>query len=222
MLVIVALVALVVPDAASAQSAPSPSPRTTTPPWPWPAIPSCLKDAGTATPGRDDFASPICDVYVRLLDSGATEIELASAAHLNAELGGVLYPAFLPGTEAVRFVVTDRFNQSFSRTVPLVRVSTNAAGARYGSWWTTRSQVQDAQRNLKDPEELRAELALPSTPSCIAYSTAIRPGVRAYMGVVAPAFNEPGGAVEFWFPPDAVVANTVTALSNAVPCAGAP
>jgi hypothetical protein len=38
------------------------------------------------------------------------------------------------------------------------------------------------------------------------------------MGVVAPAFDEPGGAVEFWFPPDAVVVKNVTSLSTAVPC----
>jgi hypothetical protein len=38
------------------------------------------------------------------------------------------------------------------------------------------------------------------------------------MGVVAPAFDEPGGAVEFWFPPDAVVATKVVDVPGTKGC----
>ncbi len=203
---------------AGAQSVPAPSSSSTKAPWSWPSIPTCLKDAATATSGKDDYSSPACAAYTALLDSGAADIELDSALRLNAEVNGVLYPAFLPGTEVVRFIVTNPFNKTFGRTNRLVRVSTSPNGAQYGSWWTTLHQVQDAHRQLKDGDELRAELALTYTPSCIAYAKEIRMGVRGYMGVVAPAFDEPGGAIEFWFPPNAVVVDSVSPVPGGSGC----
>ncbi len=167
--------------------------------------------------GKRDFASPICTVYEDVLKSGATDIELESARRVNAQLGGVLYPAFVPGTEVVRFTVTPAFNASFERANRLVRVSETRTGAMYGSWWTTTAQLQDGNATL-DAARIRAILALTYTPSCMAASTEVRPGVRAYMGVVAPAFDEPGGSVEFWFPPDAVVAGPVVDVPGSAGC----
>jgi len=67
-------------------------------------------------------------------------------------------------------------------------------------------------------EAIRAKLALTYTPSSIAYAKTVQNGVRAYMGVVAPAFDEPGGAIEFWFPPDAVVVSSVGNIPGGAGC----
>ena len=201
--------------AAGAPAAPAPAPSAA--PWNWPTIPGCLADPEINVSGKRDFASPICTVYEDVLKSGATDIELESARRVNAQLGGVLYPAFVPGTEVVRFTVTPAFNASFERANRLVRVSETRTGAMYGSWWTTTAQLQDGNATL-DAARIRAILALTYTPSCMAASTEVRPGVRAYMGVVAPAFDEPGGSVEFWFPPDAVVAGPVVDVPGSAGC----
>jgi hypothetical protein len=176
-----------------------------------------LVDPELNVAGKREYNSPICAVYLDLLKSGAFEIDLESARRLNAELGGVLYPAFVPGTEVVRFTVTPEFNDTFERTNHLVRVSDSRSGALYGSWWTTSAQVHDASGWL-DGARIRAILALTYTPSCLAISTEVRRGVRGYMGVVAPAFDEPGGGVEFWFPPDAVVAGQVLDVPGGAGC----
>jgi hypothetical protein len=132
-------------------------------------------------------------------------------------MDGVLYPAFLPGTEVVTFIVSDAFSKSFVGANGLVRVSTRAVAARSGSWWTTLATVSNNGK-LMTPDEIRAELALTDTPSCIAYADTVKSGVRGYMGVVAPAFDEPGGGAEFWFPPDAVSAKTVGDLPGGPTC----
>jgi hypothetical protein len=67
-------------------------------------------------------------------------------------------------------------------------------------------------RSVQPNLELRSELALTFTPSCLARSKFVQAGVRGYMGVVAPAFEQPGGGVEFWFPQNAVVADSVAAV----------
>jgi len=82
-------------------------------PWPWPAIPGCLSDPGTSTGGKADYSSPICPIYDLLLSSGEVNLQFESARQLNGKMDGVLYPAFLPGTEVVTFVVTTGFIQSF-------------------------------------------------------------------------------------------------------------
>jgi len=195
-----------------------PAPLPTKAPWPWPAIPACLKDAAAITPGKDDFSAPACSVYLALLASEATDITLDSALRANTEINGALYPAFLPGSQVVHFIVTERFNQKFGQANRLVRVSGSPDGARFGSWWTTLHQVEDAHQQVKNADELRAELALTATPSCLAQAKIIHSGVRGYMGVVAPAFDQPGGGVEFWFPPDAVVAESVSAVPGGSGC----
>jgi hypothetical protein len=191
--------------------------QTTQKGWPWPPVPGCLADPEIKTPGSTDYASPACAVYDALLGSGQTEVELVSARRLNGQMDGVLYPAFLPGTEVVRFVVTEPFSKVFTGSMRLVRVSGKSVSARSGSWWTTMSTVLDNGK-LMNAEQIRARLALTDTPACIAFADAVKPGVRAYMGVTAPAFDEPGGGAEFWFPPDAVVATTVHALPGSTGC----
>ncbi len=93
--------------------------------WTWPAIPGCLADPEIQTKGTTDYNSPICPLYDRLLASGEINIELRSARRVNAEMDGLLYPAFVPGTEVVAFVTTDKFGGSFIGPTGLVRVSTN-------------------------------------------------------------------------------------------------
>ena len=187
-------------------------------PWPWPSIPGCLSDPGTATSGKPDYASPICAVYDLLLASGEVNLQFESARQLNGKMDGVLYPAFLPGTEVVSFVVTASFSQSFKGPNGLVRVSGSAVGATKGSWWSTLVTVSDSTGHLLNAADIRSKLALLSTPSCLAYADNVSPGVLAYMGVVAPAFDEPGGAVEFWFPPDAVAATKVVDVPGTKGC----
>ncbi len=209
-----ALFALVLPAAAGAVArADSGAPSTA---WPWPAIPSCLADPSTVTGGITDRASPVCQVYDAILNEAA-DFELVSARRVNADLDGVLYPAFLPGTEVVRFVPGPALVQALGSANALVRVSRSAPGARFGSWWTTLHQVSDA-RGLLPPDRIRALLALTDSPTCIAFAGDVHREVRAYMGVVAPAFDEPGGAVEFWFPPDAVEASRTAPLSGTTGC----
>jgi len=185
--------------------------------WPWPSIPGCLADPEIKTPGSTDYSSPVCTVYDELLGSNQTDIALQSARRLNGQMDGVLYPAFLPGTEAVSFIVTDQFGKAFTGSFVLVRVSGKSISARSGSWWTTLATVTDNGK-LMTAEQIRAKLALTDTPSCVAYADSVKPGVRAWMGVVAPAFDEPGGGAEFWFPPDAVVSTTVHAIPGATGC----
>ena len=186
-------------------------------PWQWPPIPGCLADPGIKTEGTTDFSSPVCALYERLLGSGVTDIELRSARRVNGEMDGVLYPAFLPGTEVVQFTVAGDFDQSFHGSTGLVRVSTRAITARSGSWWTAVSAVSD-DGHLLSAGEIRSKLALTYTPSCIAYAERVRKGVRAYMGAVAPAFDERGGGIEFWFPPNSVVAGRVEDIPGGGSC----
>jgi hypothetical protein len=185
--------------------------------WTWPVIPGCLSDPEIKTSGTTSYTSPICPLYDQLLASDETDVELKSARLMNWEMDGVLYPAFLPGTEVVTFIVSDAFSKSFTGQSRLVRVSTSAVAARSGSWWTTLATVSDNGK-LMTPDEIRAKLALTGTPSCVAYADAVRSGVRGYMGVVAPAFDEPGGGAEFWFPPDAVSAKTVGDIPGGATC----
>jgi hypothetical protein len=208
-----AAAALVLAGASRAGAEPAPAST----PWPWPPIPGCLADPSTVTPGTADYASPVCTVYDAVLTS-ASEIELISARRANAEFDGVLYPAFLPGTEVVRFVPGAGFMASLGGGNTLVRVSRSGAGARHGSWWTTRRQISDSAGALDAPERIRALLALTDSPTCIAYASDVARGVRAYLGVTAPAFDEPGGAVEFWFPPDAVAAPRTAPLAGNAGC----
>ncbi len=186
--------------------------------WPWPAIPGCLADPEIKTPGATDYTSPACAVYDQLLTSNEFDLTLISARRLNGQMDGVLYPAFLPGTEAASFVVTAQFSKFFTGPFRLVRVSGRSISARSGSWWTTLSMVTDGNGKLMTAEQIRARLALTDTPACIAYDDSVKPGVRGYMGVTAPAFDEPGGGAEFWFPPDAVVATTVHAIPGSSGC----
>lgn len=186
--------------------------------WPWPAVPGCLADPEIKTPGATDYASPVCGVYDQLLSSGELDITLVSARRLNGQMDGVLYPAFEPGTEAASFIVTEQFSKDFTGSFRLVRVSGKSISARSGSWWTTLSMVSDSSGKLMTADEIRAKLALTDTPACIAYDDSVRRGVRGYMGVVAPSFDEPGGGAQFWFPPDAVVSTTVHAIPGSTGC----
>lgn len=185
--------------------------------WPWPSIPGCLADPEIKTPGATDYASPVCAVYDELISSSQIDVTLVSARRINGQMDGVLYPAFLPGTEAVSFIVTDQFSKSFTGDLRLVRVSGRSVTARSGSWWTTLSMVTERGK-LMNAEQIRAKLALTDTPACIAYADSVHSGVRALMGVVAPAFDEPGGSAEFWFPPNAVVVTTVHAIPGSTAC----
>ncbi|AEU36784.1 hypothetical protein AciX8_2468 [Granulicella mallensis MP5ACTX8] len=185
--------------------------------WTWPAIPGCLADPEIQTQGTTDYNSPICSVYDRLLASGEIDLELRSARRVNAEMDGVLYPAFVPGTEVVTFITTDKFIGSFTGTSGLVRVSGRSISARSGSWWTTLDNVSQGGQ-LLDAEAIQRKLALPSSPACIAYADSVRPGVRAYMGVVAPAFGQNGGGAEFWFPPSAVIATKTAQIPGGTAC----
>lgn len=185
--------------------------------WSWPAIPGCLADPEIQTKGSTDYNSPVCPLYDRLLASGEINIELRSARRVNAEMDGLLYPAFVPGTEVVAFVTTDKFSGSFTGPTGLVRVSTKSISARSGSWWTTLDTVSEGGR-LLDADAIQRKLALPDSPACIAYADAVRTGVRAYMGVVAPAFAQNGGGVEFWFPPSAVIAKRTEQIPGGAAC----
>jgi hypothetical protein len=117
----------------------------------------------------------------------------------------------------VSFVVTEKFMEKFRGERGLVRVSGSAIAARSGSWWTTLETVSEGG-HLMDAEAIQKRLALIDAPACIAYAEMVRSGVRAYMGVIAPAFNMPGGGIEFWFPPNAVDAKKVGAIPGGAGC----
>ncbi|HEV3156391.1 MAG TPA: hypothetical protein VGZ00_03525 [Candidatus Baltobacteraceae bacterium] len=206
------LVSLLCVGTVSAQTA---TPTAT--PWAWPSIPSCLSDPGISTPGTPDYTAPVCTLYDDVLQGGGTDVELISARQMNVELAGVLYPAFLPGTEAVRFVVSDKFDLFAHGPQQLVRVSLSRNGARFGSWWTTLDQVS-SNGKLLSADKIRSVLALTYTPACIAYADHIQAGVRAYLGVTAPAFDQRGGGAEWWFPPDTVVSTTVRVVPDGPGC----
>ena len=191
--------------------------QTTQKGWSWPPIPGCLADSSISTGGTTDYSSPVCTVYSKLLDSRELDVELESSLRLNAQLDGVLYPAFLPGAEAVSFIVSPEFSKTFTGDFRLVRFSSKSVSALNGSWWTTLATVSD-NGHLMTPEQIRAKLAITDTPSCIAYEDSVKTGVRGYMGAIAPAFDEPGGGSQFWFPPGAVVATTVHSIPGSTGC----
>lgn len=215
------LAALLAGAAAPGAAQTPPASAPTAAPWAWPAIPSCLADPGTKTDGPTDDAAPACAVFATL-SHGFVADALAeiSARRLNGEFDGVLYPAFLPGTEVVRFVTTPRFGEAFARagSLQLVRVSGSRRGASSGSWWTTRAQVSANGAPLP-AARIRAVLALLATPACMVTAAAIPAGIVGYFGVTAPAFGEPGGGLEFWFPPGVVEASpTVVSIPESGGC----
>ncbi len=201
----------------SAASTPSPVPAVLPTPWSWPTIPSCLADPGAQTPGALDFRAEVCDLYQTLRQGGGVDIGLVSAQRMNAEFQGVLYPAFLPGTEVVRFVTTEKFNDALQGAHQLVRVSTSRGGAQFGLWWTTLDQVTE-NGHVMNAEAIRSKLALTSTPACIVYASAVHANVLAYLGVVAPAFDRRGGGIEWWFPSGTVIATTVYSVPGGAGC----
>ncbi len=208
-----AVLAALLAAAAAPSAAQTPPSAPTAAPWPWPAIPGCLADPGTKTAGPTDYGAPACTVFAKLTHGFVADaVTEVSARQLNGELDGVLYPAFLPGTEVVRFVTTSRFGDAFARDddLRLVRVSGSSTGARSGSWWTTRGQVSPGGTPLP-ASRIRSILALLATPACLATATAVPAGIGGYFGVTAPAFGEPGGGVEFWFPPGVVDASAAVA-----------
>jgi hypothetical protein len=128
---------------------------------------------------------------------------------LNKTLG-LSTDAFPDSAYAVRFVVTPQFNAAFSGPDALVRFASNGFAAQVGSWWTVLETVTDRSGRLEDKATIASELALPasSVPSVEAAATEVRVGTVGYFGLVAPAFAQPGGGVQFWFPGEPVYSST--------------
>jgi hypothetical protein len=78
----------------------------------------------------------------------------------------------------------------------------NAAPACFASPLPKLATVATGNANL---------LALPPQSDLreVAYSGAIDSGTVAYVGIVAPAFNHRGGAIQFWFPREPIYTKDV-------------
>jgi hypothetical protein len=165
------------------------------PPDPWPAV--------SPAPGREPIACALLSKV--LLASDETQIAWIPGAALNKTLE-LSTDAFPDAAYAIRFIVTPEFNAAFGGADSLVRFGSNDFDARIGSWWTVLETVTDPAGHLKDGPSIAAELALPATsvPKFEAAASAVRVGTAGYFGLVAPAFSQPGGGVQFWFPAEPV------------------
>jgi hypothetical protein len=132
--------------------------------------------------------------------AGEENVVRISADWLNANLPGVAAetPPFVPGTQAVQFVVNDGFNQAFQGADQLVRVTADG-GNPSGSWWTTLSQISNPDGSLMSAAQIQDVLALPNTPTTIYYGGSVTNGSTGYMGLVNLNFGQGGGAIQFWF-----------------------
>jgi hypothetical protein len=137
--------------------------------------------------------------------SDVTQLAWIPGRMLNTTLG-VTTDAFPTAAYAIRFVVTPQFNTAFAGPDTLVRFANDDFSARVGSWWTVRETVADANGKLRDAAAIASVLALPpaSIPKMEATAMSVRPGTVGYFGLVAPAFGQPGGGVQFWFPGEPV------------------
>jgi hypothetical protein len=172
-------------------------------------VPACFvapPDASLAVATAPGPAPIACTLLAKvLLASEETQLAWLPGAVLNKTLG-LSTDAFPDSAYAVRFVVTPQFNAAFSGTDALVRFASNDFSAQVGSWWTVLETVSDRSGRLEDKAAIAAELALPasSVPSIEASASEVRVGTLGYFGLVAPAFGEPGGGVQFWFPGEPV------------------
>jgi hypothetical protein len=158
------------------------------------------------TPGTNPIA---CTLLSKLLQaSDQTQLAWIPGAMLNKTLG-LTVDAFPDSAYAVRFVVTPQFNAAFAGPDTLVRFASNTFAAQVGSWWTVLETVSDPS-GVVNGATIAAQLALPaaSKPSFEATSSEVRVGTVGYFGVVAPAFGQPGGGVQFWFPGEPVYSST--------------
>jgi hypothetical protein len=151
-----------------------------------------------------------CVLLAKLIAaSDVTQLAWIPGRMLDTTLG-VTTDAFPAGAYAVRFVVTPQFNTAFAGPDTLVRFANDDFSARVGSWWTVLETVEDPNGTLRDPAAIASVLALPpsSIPKMEATAMSVRPGTVGYFGLVAPAFGQPGGGVQFWFPGEPVYSKT--------------
>lgn len=139
---------------------------------------------------------------------GADNAVRISADVLNSMLG-VSEPAFLPGSEAIQFTVTDGFNGTFQGSDTLVRLISDG-GNQTGSWWTTLDQITNADGSLMSSSQLKDLFALPNAPSQVVYGGTVQTGETAYMGIAAGNSWGSGGGLQFWLPP-----NSMTTIGTA-------
>ena len=149
----------------------------------WAGVPNCFVappdpwPAVSPAPGREPIACALLSKV--LLASDETQIAWIPGAALNKTLE-LSTDAFPDAAYAIRFIVTPEFNAAFGGADSLVRFGSNDFDARIGSWWTVL------------------------VPKFEAAASAVRVGTAGYFGLVAPAFSQPGGGVQFWFPAEPV------------------
>lgn len=143
--------------------------------------------------------------------SDETQLAWIPGAVLNRMLSPEV-DAFPDSAYAVRFVVTKQFNETFIDSDSLIRFAPDDFAARVGSWWTILGAVSDSLGRLNDKAIIKAKLALPasSIPNVEAVASEVRVGTIGYFGLTAPAFGQPGGAVQFWFPTEPVRSSAKT------------
>jgi hypothetical protein len=193
-------------------------------PWTWPVVPNCIREtppateanplptpfpqsqptspAQTAAPG----AMNICTVRTLLLTNPNFEIlGIETAREVNDRLSDDAFQAFAPGSTVIRFLVRGPVGSLFVGPNQLVRFSTSRIGAIHGNWWTLLGSVSDDGKTVRSAPEDTKALAITYYPSCVAYGDNVVIGAQGYFGIVAKAFNQEGGAPEFWFPAPAMV-----------------
>jgi hypothetical protein len=179
------------------------------------AQPSCfaspLPKIATAAVGNPE---PACQLLAKVLESaGGADIAWLPGQIVNSVLK-LTEGGFATDTFVLQFRTSAAFSTAFaSGPDELVRLTTTDASARTGSWWVPKEFVTDAAGRWLSTAAIADVLALPpqSDLKQVAYSGAIDPGTVAYVGIVAPAFNHRGGAIQFWFPREPVYTKDIGA-----------
>lgn len=172
------------------------------------APPACFAAALPALrPVEEGNPNPACQTLALVLKTAAApDIRWLPGQLVNAILD-LTEGGFATNTFVLEFHVTPAFSQAFiTGDDELVRFADSSLSARVGTWWVPKRFVTDAAGRFKSSEEIKDVLALPaeSNPTLVAYSTKIVVGTFGYVGIAAPAFNRPGGSIQFWFPAEPI------------------
>jgi hypothetical protein len=154
---------------------------------------SLATNLGARVLGR--FAAKQLGRFIAMV-SGATngEYSTLTSAAINDILAqlGFSEPAFQAQTQVLDFFASDGFNQAFSGTDQLVRVTTNP-GTLTGDWWMPLSQITNSDGSLMSAAEIQQLYALPSTPTNIIYGGQASQGSELFVGLSGPNGFSPNG-----------------------------
>ncbi len=151
------------------------------------------------------------NIPAALAASNAKSVPIsASTANsiVNAFYKGSAEPSFDTSLNVLETTWTSQLNASLnaggslsslaSNPNTLVRFSTSAASAASGAFWTPIGQVVDSDGNLLSASDIQQILALPNTPTFMAYGGQFPAGSQVLSGVAAANSYGSGGGFQLF------------------------